>query len=157
MILKCKRQHFLLCAFFFVLSDLLYCSRQLQTCISPENRQVSSFPSLVVFLSNVRYLLNVERVGFVFRMRNASTSANPFFTPRKNCLRAGTTSARRWVNMNEFLRSCTYVNKNRSVVDKDPLRCYIKIFPQILKVVITKPYKRLRKKIKPNFNGSFYT
>ena len=57
----------------------------------------------------------------------------------------------------EFLRSCTFVNKNRSVVDKDPLRCYIKIFPQILKVVITKPYKRLRKKIKPNFNGSFYT
>ena len=60
--------------------------------------------------------------------------------------RAGATPARRWVNMNEFLRSCTYVNKNRGVVGKDPLWCYIKIFPQILKVVITNPYKRLRKK-----------
>ena len=35
--------------------------------------------------------------------------------------------------------------QKRGVVDKDPLRCYIKLIPQILKVFLTKPYKRLWK------------
>ena len=53
--------------------------------------------------------------------------------------------------MNEFLRNSPYVNKNKGVVDKDPLRCYIKFILQILKVLLTKPYKRLwKKKIKPD-------
>ena len=43
------------------------------------------------------------------------------------------------------------------MVGNDLLRCYIKIIPQILKVLLTKPYKRLFKKIKPDFSGSFYT
>ena len=44
------------------------------------------------------------------------------------------------------------------MVGNDLLRCYIKIIPQILKVLLTKPYKRLlKKKIKPDFSGSFYT
>ena len=43
------------------------------------------------------------------------------------------------------------------MVGNDLLRCYIKIIPQILKVLLTKPYKRLLKKIKPDFSGSFYT
>ena len=42
-------------------------------------------PSLVVFFSSERFLLNVERVA-------------------KKCLQTGTISAKRWVNMNEFLR-----------------------------------------------------
>ena len=61
---------------------------------SSELRQVSS-PSLVVFLSSVRFLINVKRVEFVFRMCNAFPFANPFFTPRKECLRAGATPVRR--------------------------------------------------------------
>ena len=48
-----------------------------------------------IFLGSVRLLLNVERVGFVFRMGNASLFANPFFTPRKKCLRASTIPTRR--------------------------------------------------------------
>ena len=32
------------------------------------------------------------------------------------------------------------------MVGNDLLRCYIKIIPQILKVLLTKPYKRLLKK-----------
>ena len=50
-------------------------------------------------------------------------------------------------NINKFLHSCPYVNKKREVVDKDLLRCYIKFIPQILKVLLTKPYKRLWKKL----------
>ena len=115
------------------------------------------YPSLVVFLSSVRFLLNVHRVRFVFRMRNASPYANPFFQPRKKCWRAGTTSAKRWVNMNEFLRNSPYVNKKKGVVDKNPLRCYIKFILQILKVLLTKPYKRLWKKNQTRFGGSFFT
>ena len=46
-------------------------------------------------------------------------------------------------NINKFLHSCPYVNKKREVVDKDLLRCYIKFIPQILKILLTKPYKRL--------------
>ena len=42
------------------------------------------------------------------------------------------------------------------MVGNDLLRCYIKIIPQILKVLLNKPYKRLLKKIKPDFSGSFY-
>ena len=33
------------------------------------------------------------------------------------------------------------------MVGNDLLRCYIKIIPQILKVLLTKPYKRLLKKL----------
>ena len=109
-------------------------------------------PSLVVFLSSVRFLLSLERVRFVFRMGNASPYANHFFTPRQRCLRAGTIPAKRWVT-----HSCPYVNKKREVVDKDLLRCYIKFIPRILKVLLTKPYKRLWKRIKPDSSGSFYT
>ena len=103
------------------------------------------------------FFCQMWNVAFVFRMRIASPFANPFSTPRKKCLRAGATPARRWVNMNEFLRGCPYVNKNRGVVDKAPLRCYIKYIPQILKVLSRKPYKRLWKIIKLDFSGSFYT
>ena len=89
---------------------LLYWSRQLQTCISPEFRQVSSFPSFVVFLSSVRFLLNVERVGFVLfflLLRILSLSqVNSVHGPAR--LLPG-----------EFLRTCPYVNKNRTVVGKD--------------------------------------
>ena len=73
-----------------------------QTYISPELRQVSSIPFLVVFLSSVRLLLNVERVGFVFRKGNASLFANLFFKTRKKCLRASTIPTRRWVILTNF-------------------------------------------------------
>ena len=59
-------------------------------CISPELRQVSSIPFFSRLLSSLSFSTNVERVRFVFRMRNVS----PLFTPRKKCLRAGTTPAR---------------------------------------------------------------
>ena len=103
-------------------------------------------PSLVVFLSSVRFLLSVERVRFVFRMGNASPYANHFFTPRKMCLRAGTIPARRWVILTNFSTVARMSTKKREVVDKDLLRCYIKFIPRILKVLLTKPYKRLWKK-----------
>ena len=59
-------------------------------CSSPELRQVSSIPFFSRLLSSLSFSTNVERVRFVFRMRNVS----PLFTPRKKCLRAGTTPAR---------------------------------------------------------------
>ena len=59
-------------------------------CISPELRQVSSIPFFSRLLSSLSFSTNVERVRFVFRMRNVS----PLFMPRKKCLRAGTTPAR---------------------------------------------------------------
>ena len=114
-------------------------------------------PSLVVFLSSVRFLLSVERVRFVFRMGNASPYSNPFFTPRKMCLRAGTIPARLWIILTNFSTVARMSTKKRGVVDKDLLRCYIKFIPQILKILLTKPYKRLWKKIKPDSSGSFYT
>ena len=107
--------------------------------------------SSVVFLSFVRFLLSVECVRFVFSMGNASLYANPLFTPRKMCLQAGTPSCQVLSNINKFFHSCPYLNKKRGVVDKDLLRCYIKFIPQILKVLLTKPYKRLWKKIKTRF------
>ena len=59
--------------------------------------------------------------------------------------------------MNEFLRNSPYVNKNKGVVDKDPLRYYIKFILQIFKVLLTKPYKRLWKKNQTRFGDSFFT
>ena len=103
-------------------------------------------PSLVVFLSSVRFLLSAERVWFVFRMGNASPHAKPFFTPRKMCLRAGTIPARLWIILTNFSTVARMPTKKRGVVDKDLLRCYIKFIPQILKILLTKPHKRLWKK-----------
>ena len=101
-------------------------------------------PSLVVFLSSVRFLLSVERVRFVFRMGNASPYSNPFFTPRKMCLRAGTIPARLWVILTNFSTVARMSTKKRWVVDKDLLRCYIKFIPSILKVLknLTKGFEK---------------
>ena len=60
-------------------------------------------PSLVVFLSSVRFLfIKCGARQICFRMGNASPYLNPLFTPRKMCLRAGTIPARRWVILTNF-------------------------------------------------------
>ena len=161
MILNVTFPHQRTCSWAFVKPEviLLYWSKYLQTRISPEVRQVSSFPSFSRIFKLCTIFLNVKCFGFIFRMRNASPFANPILTPLKKCLRAGTTPARRWVSINESLRSYPYIDKNRGVVDKDPFRCYIKFILEIWKVfLITKPYKRLENtKIKPDFSGLFNT
>ena len=57
------------------------------------------------------------RVGFVPRSQNASPCANPFLIPGKSV----DGPAIEW-NMNDFPRSCPFVNKDIGVFDKDSLR-----------------------------------
>ena len=57
------------------------------------------------------------RVGFVPRSQNASPCANPFLIPGKSV--DGSAIER---NMNDFPCSCSFVNRDIGVFDKDPLR-----------------------------------
>ena len=104
-------------------------------------RQVYSILSLVVFLSFMRFLLNVERVRFVFRMRNASPLSQVKSVHGPARLLSGVELI--WAN---FSAVAPMLTKIEAWLTRNPLKCCIKIIPQILKVLLTKPYKRLWKK-----------
>ena len=108
--------------------------------LSPELRQVYSILSLVVFLSFVRFLLNVERVRFVFRMRNASPLSHVKSVHGPARLLPSVELI--WAN---FSAVAPMLTKIEAWLTRNPLKCGIKIIPQILKVLLTKPYKRLWK------------
>lgn len=60
------------CALFFVLKWTLSTMEDNPRHISPELRRVSSSPFCKPILKVFRFLWNVERVGYFFRVRNAS-------------------------------------------------------------------------------------
>ena len=91
----------------------LYWSRELQVYIAPELFSVSYIPFQLIF-KLCAFSLNVERVGFVLRLlQNASPLANPFLIPLVKSVDGPAIEC----SMNDFLRNCPYVNKERGVVE----------------------------------------
>ena len=102
-----------LCFFLCFRVTFLYWRRSLQTHISPELFQISYIPFRRI-LKLCAFSLNVERVRFVLRLlQNAPPFAHTFLIPLVKSVDGPAIEC----SMNDFLRNCQYVNKDRGVVD----------------------------------------